>query len=75
MKKEIAIQVIKVEDIPAVNLRRQTYALTRDQKNNEFNDAIAARLLADIKLKCDKCGREFTTKKTSESQLFCPDCR
>jgi len=75
MKKEISIPIIKVENIAATNLRRENYALKRDLQNSEFNDAIAERLRADIKMKCENCGKEFVTKNTSESHLRCPECR
>lgn len=74
-KKEISIPLIKVENIAATNLRRANYALQRDEKNSEINDAIAARLLADKKTKCEKCGREFATKYSDEVLPLCPDCR
>lgn len=74
-KKEISIPLTKVEDLAATNLRRENYALKRDLQNSESNEAIAARLRAEIKSKCEKCGREFVTKNTAEILPLCPDCR
>jgi Zn finger protein HypA/HybF involved in hydrogenase expression len=77
MKKEESVPLLKVEDFVAANLRRDEYALKRDLQNAKFNDAITARILADekIKIKCDKCGKEFIQDKSSNSPLSCPDCR
>ena len=76
MKNEIEIPVQKVEDFVAANLRRDKYSQTRDQQAQEFNTAIATRLLANskIQVKCDKCGKEFTTEPDA-NELKCQDCR
>ena len=76
LKKEITIPLTKVEDLSALNLRRENYALKRDEQNSKVNEAIAARLLrTDLKNKCEKCGKEFITKSSSEKLVLCPDCR
>jgi predicted Zn-ribbon and HTH transcriptional regulator len=42
----------------------------------EFNTAIAGRLLIKDKsqVKCDKCGKEFTSETVS-GLTKCPECR
>jgi Zn finger protein HypA/HybF involved in hydrogenase expression len=76
MKKEINVPLLKVEDFVAANIRRDNYALKRDQQNSEFNEAIVTRLRAaeKTKTKCDKCGREFTTEISAEISVTCPEC-
>jgi Zn finger protein HypA/HybF involved in hydrogenase expression len=76
MKKEINVPLLKVEDFVAANLRRDNYALKRDQQNSEFNEAIKTRLRAaeKTKTKCEKCGTEFTTERTSDTSVTCPKC-
>jgi Zn finger protein HypA/HybF involved in hydrogenase expression len=76
MKKEINVPLLKVEDFVAANLRRDNYALKRDQQNSEFNEAIVTRLRAaeNTKTKCEKCGREFTTENISTAPPACPQC-
>lgn len=76
MKKEISVPLLKVEDFVAANLRRDNYALKRDLQNSEFNEAIVTRLRASdkIKIKCEKCGKELTTDKSSKAIQFCPEC-
>ena len=77
MKKEIEIPVIREENLVAANMRREKYSITRDVQAREFNEAIVARLLSESvkKIKCEKCGKEFSVPKTDESLLKCPDCR
>ena len=77
MKNEIEIPIQKVEDFVAANLRRDKYSLIRDLQAQEFNTAIASRLLAQDKsqVKCEKCGKEFVTDTTTKDLLRCPDCR
>jgi hypothetical protein len=77
MKKEIEIPIQKEEDHVAANLRRDNYSQIRDLQAQEFNTAIASRLLAKNKgqVKCEKCGKEFTTDADSKDMLKCPDCR
>lgn len=77
MKKEISIPLTKVEDSAAATQRRDNYALTRDQQNSLFNEAIAARIEseANIKVKCAKCGKEFSTRNTEVPEVECPKCR
>lgn len=75
IKKEVTIPLMKVEDVSASNMRRENYALKRDQQNSEVNEAIAARLLRTAILKkCNKCGKSFTSH-TTEDMLSCPECR
>ena len=76
MKNEIEIPLPKVEDLAALNRRRDNYALKRDQQALEFNDAIAKRLLSEAKnkIKCEKCGKEFSAGDESELSAVCPDC-
>lgn len=77
MKDEIIVPVLKEEDFVAANKRRDTYALTRDLQAQESNLAIVTRMLAEEKnkIKCDKCGKEFSAGKTAEVFLSCPECR
>jgi hypothetical protein len=77
MKNEITIPVPKEEDFVAANKRRDQYALKRDLQASEYNQAIAARLLAEVKhpVKCDKCGKEFTSGTTADNAAICSDCR
>jgi predicted Zn-ribbon and HTH transcriptional regulator len=76
MKNEIDIPIQKEEDHVAANIRRDNYSQIRDLQALEFNTAIAGRLLAQDKnqVKCEKCGKEFTTDSTS-GILKCPECR
>jgi predicted Zn-ribbon and HTH transcriptional regulator len=76
MKNEIEIPIQKQEDMVAANLRRDNYSQTRDQQAMEFNTAIASRLLVKEKnqVKCEKCGKEFTTE-TISGLTKCPECR
>jgi Zn finger protein HypA/HybF involved in hydrogenase expression len=76
MGKDITVPLLKVEDFAAADLRRNNYAMKRDLQNSEFNEAILTRLHAaeNIKIKCDKCGKEFP-KDASELSATCPDCR
>jgi Zn finger protein HypA/HybF involved in hydrogenase expression len=77
MKDEIIVPVLKEEDFVAANKRRDTYALTRDLQAQESNLAIVTRMLAEEKhkMKCDKCGKEFSAGKSTEVSLSCPECR
>ena len=77
MKNEIDIQILKEEDFVAANIRRDNYSLIRDKQNIEFNGAIASRLLANEKIhvKCEKCGKEFTTDTGTEGPVKCPECK
>ena len=76
MKNEIEIPIQKEEDMVAANLRRDNYSRIRDLQAQEFNTAIAGRLLVKDKsqVKCDKCGKEFTAE-TIEGFTKCPECR
>jgi len=76
MKNEIDIPIQKQEDMVAANLRRDTYSLTRDKQAMEFNTAIASRLLSkdNVVVKCDKCGKEFTTE-SALPLTKCLECR
>jgi len=77
MKNEIDIPILREENLVAANMRREKYSITRDVKAREFNDAIVARLLSEsvIKIKCEKCGKEFSVPKTEDTPLKCSDCR
>jgi Zn finger protein HypA/HybF involved in hydrogenase expression len=77
MKNEIEIPIQKEEDFVAANLRRDKYSQTRDLQNQEFNTAIASRILSQDKsqIKCEKCGKEFKVDADSKDLLKCPDCR
>jgi predicted Zn-ribbon and HTH transcriptional regulator len=76
MKNEIEIPIQKQEDMVAANIRRDNYSQIRDLQASEFNTAIASRLLVKDKsqVKCDKCGKEFTTE-TVGGQAKCTECR
>ena len=77
MKDEIDIPIQKEEDLVAANVRRDNYSKIRDLQAMEFNTAIAGRLLAKdkIQVKCEKCGKEFTSEADAIDLLKCPDCR
>ena len=77
MGKEIDIPIVKEEDIIAANMRRDKYSLTRDIQAREFNEAIVTRLLAESsrRIKCEKCGKEFTSGSKENGVLSCPECR
>jgi DNA-directed RNA polymerase subunit RPC12/RpoP len=77
MKNEIEIPIQKEEDFVAANLRRDKYSQTRDLQAQEFNSAIASRLLLQDKsqVKCEKCGKEFTVDANSKELMKCQECR
>ena len=77
MGKEIDIPIVKEEDIIAANMRRDKYSLKRDVQAREFNEAIVTRLLAESArhIKCEKCGKEFTSGSKENEVLSCPECR
>jgi hypothetical protein len=77
MKNEIDIPIQREEDMVAANVRRDNYSRIRDLQATEFNTAIASRLLAKDKtqVKCEKCGKEFTSETDANDLLKCPDCR
>lgn len=77
MKNEIDIPIQKEEDLVAANVRRDNYSRVRDLQAMEFNTAIASRLHAKdkIQVKCEKCGKEFTSEPEVSDLLKCPDCR
>ena len=77
MKNDITIQLTKDEDFVAANKRRDDYALLRDLKALELNEAIATRMLSEIRnqVKCEKCGKEFSAGLTSKDFLICPECK
>jgi hypothetical protein len=77
MKNEIVIPIPREEDFVAANKRRDQYALKRDLQASEFNEAIAARLIAEVKhpVKCEKCGREFTSGTSADNAVICSECR
>ncbi|MCU0472256.1 MAG: hypothetical protein MUC93_02670 [Bacteroidales bacterium] len=77
MRNEIDIPIIKEEDIIAANMRRDKYSITRDVQAREFNEAIVTRLLAESekRIKCEKCGKEFTISSKENDVLSCLECR
>ena len=76
MKNDPEIPLQKEEDMVAANLRRDNYSRTRDLQAQEYNSAIASRLLTIHKsqIKCDKCGKEFSSETTSDITK-CAECR
>jgi rRNA maturation endonuclease Nob1 len=76
MKNEISIPVLKEEDSAAAKIRRDNYSMGRDIQAMEFNEAITARLLAEqkIRIKCEKCGKEFESENTGKDLKTCPEC-
>jgi predicted Zn-ribbon and HTH transcriptional regulator len=77
MKNEITIPIPKEEDFVAANKRRDQYALKRDLQASEYNQAITARLLSEVKhpVKCEKCGKEFTSGTSADNASICEECR
>jgi hypothetical protein len=81
MKNELIIPdhfpEAKEEDIKVADLRREKYSQGRDVLAKEFNEAIAARLLATSrnKVKCEKCGKEFNAGIIDLENLKCSDCK
>jgi hypothetical protein len=77
MKDEITIPIPKEEDFTAANMRRDKYAITRDQQAQEYNRAIALRLQSeakDLSVKCEKCGKQYAPGTDSKNGPICPDC-
>ncbi len=76
MKNEIDIPLQKQEDLVAANVRRDNYSQSRDLQASEFNNAIASRLRVkdQNQVKCEKCGKEFTSQVIS-GFTKCPECR
>jgi hypothetical protein len=76
MKNDPEIPLQKEEDMVAANLRRDNYSRTRDLQAQEYNSAIASRLLIKEKsqVKCDKCGKEFSSENTPDVTK-CTECR
>lgn len=76
MKNEINIPIPKEEDLDALNKRRESYAAKRDLQASEFNLAISKRIEAEALnlVKCNKCGKEFSSGNSAEMHLTCPDC-
>jgi len=77
MKDEIDIPVQKEEDFAAANIRRDNYSRIRDIQAMEFNAAIASRLQSEGEniIKCEKCGKEFSTDISEKDIMKCPECR
>lgn len=77
MKNNFEVPVPKAEDTAAAKMRRENYALSRDQQAMEFNEAIVKRLKAIDRndIKCIKCGKEFSAGTGMPDALMCPDCR
>lgn len=76
MKNEIEVPLQKQEDLVAANIRRDNYSQNRDLQASEFNNAIASRLRVkdQTQVKCEKCGKEFTTQ-TDSGFAKCTECR
>lgn len=76
MKDKINIPLPKIEDLNALSKRRESYAAKRDLQASEFNLAITKRLEAEAinMIKCDKCGKEFSSGQSTEASQICPDC-
>ena len=76
MKDKISIPIPKAEDLDALNRRRETYAAKRDLQASEFNMAISKRLEAEAinMIKCNKCGKEFSSGQSDDTTVLCPDC-
>jgi len=76
MKNEIEVPLQKQEDLVAANIRRDNYSQNRDLQASEFNNAIASRLRVkdQTQVKCEKCGKEFTTQTVS-GFAKCTECR
>ncbi|HUX96557.1 MAG TPA: hypothetical protein VMV47_12565 [Bacteroidales bacterium] len=76
MKDKINIPIPKVEDLDALNKRRETYAAKRDLQASEFNLAISKRIEAEAMnlIKCNKCGKEFPSGDSTDPTLTCPEC-
>ena len=77
MENEINLQVKKDANFVAANKRSDKYALKRNLQALEFNEAIITRQLAESKnnVKCEKCGKEFTTDTGTEDKVECPECK
>ena len=76
MKKSIDILVARKEEDATLAKRREDYAVKRDLQALENNEAISKRLLSEevTKVKCEKCGKEFSPGKDSDDSLTCPEC-
>lgn len=77
MKKDIVIPLPREEDKVAASKRRENYAASRDLLALEFNEAIAKRLIMEAKnkIKCEKCGKEFSAVGDSRGSQICPECK
>jgi|WetSurMetagenome_2_1015567.scaffolds.fasta_scaffold00014_55 hypothetical protein len=77
MKNNIDVPIPKVEDTVAAKMRRENYALSRDQQALEFNEAIVKRLKAVNRndVKCIKCGKVFSAGTDIPDGGLCPECR
>ncbi len=76
MKDKIDIPIPKVEDLDSLNKRRESYAAKRDLQASEFNLAISKRIEAEAMnlIRCNKCGKEFSSGQSENTLLTCPDC-
>jgi predicted Zn-ribbon and HTH transcriptional regulator len=81
MKNEIIIPVLvhdlKEEDVISTNERTRKYTITRDLQAAEFNSSIVTRLLkeSERRVKCEKCGKEFSVGIEVKDYTNCPDCK
>ena len=76
MKRDTDFPVSRKEENSAFAVRREDYALKRDQQAQENNEAIFQRELRDKvkKARCENCGKEFFPEEDSENQTICPEC-
>jgi DNA-directed RNA polymerase subunit RPC12/RpoP len=90
MKDEINIPIqladLRKEDIISASDRRARYSLVRDLQAKEFNKAILIRLAKDkekleasqseemIQVKCEQCGKEFSSGIKAKGTANCPEC-
>jgi hypothetical protein len=77
MKNNIDVPIPKAEDTVAAKMRRENYALSRDQQALEFNEAIVKRIKAfnSNNIKCIKCGKEYSAGMDLNNSGLCMDCR
>lgn len=77
MKKPIDVLIINKEADINLSKRRENYALKRDLQAMDQNKAITKRLLLEeeSRVKCVKCGKEFSAGEGSKDNQNCPECR
>lgn len=77
MKKTIDVLIINKEKDITLAERREDYARKRDLQALDQNKAITKRLLleGEARIKCVKCGKEFSAAEGSKDHQECPECR